>query len=399
VTSLNWCELGAGLIQPFCNFSDQSGDLPDSVRVATMLRAPATTPGCRVELTGTLGEWAASWDDLVLQAPVPSPFLRSWWLGGVETPGSRYLLVLDGDTLIGGLALEAAARFGVTWYHLAGAGRLCPDHLDLIAAAERRGAVVDAVRGWFTSRGNRLLDANGLVADSLLSSALPRSVRRQIDVAPCEPLTTAADYARDRSASFRRDVKRRGKHLAEHGVELLAPGAVEPEEALAAFAELHNARDDRVELMTAWERLKRALAAGAERSEVQFHLARTAESVVAVAVCFAVGGRLAFYQNARSLDPRFSGVGTVLDYTAICAAADSGMREVDLLRGDEEYKRRFVSHERALYRLTAAHGVRATALQAGLVTLRSAARIVRRATAIRAARSARSRALHASPAQ
>jgi CelD/BcsL family acetyltransferase involved in cellulose biosynthesis len=399
VTSLNWCTLGTGLIQPICNYFEVPSDMPDSVRVATMLRAAATASGCRVELSSTLGEWAASWDDLVLQAPVPSPFLRSWWLRGIETSRSRYLLIFDRDLLIGGLALEIGSRLGVPWYRLAGAGRLCPDHLDLVAATDRRAVVVDAVRTWFTGRGNRLLDANGVVADSLLSAALPKAVERQVDVAPYEPLTDAHAYARDRSASFRRNVKRRTKHLADHGVTLLAPEDIRPPEALDAFAALHNARDDRAELMAVWERLRRALAAGAECGEVRFHVARTAESAVGVAVCFAVGGRLAFYQNARSLDPRFSGVGTVLDYTAICAAADSGTSEVDLLRGDEEYKRRFVSHQRTLYRLTASHGVRAGALRAALVTLRMAARIARRARENRAMRSARSRALHASPAE
>lgn len=355
-----------------------------------MLRAPATTSVCRIELSSTLGEWAASWDELVLRAPIPSPFLRSWWLDAIETPSSRYLLVFDGGALVGGLALEAADRFGITWYRLAGAGRLCPDHLDLLAAPERRAEVAQAVRSWFGRRGARLLDANGVVADSLLSAALPGAVRQRIDVAPYESLTDAEGYARQRSASFRRNVKRRARHLAEQGVDLIAPEDVDPADALAAFAALHNVRDDRAELMSVWWRLRRALAAGADRGEVQFHLARTADSVVAVAVCFLVGGRLAFYQNARSLDPRFSGVGTVLDYLAIRAAADSGVREVDLLRGDEDYKRRFVSHQRDLYRLTAAHGARAVALRAGLVALRLAARTRHRIRQYRAARSARS---------
>ena len=358
-------------------------------RVASMLRAPATTSACRVELSSTLGAWAEPWDDLVLQAPIPSPFLRSWWLGAIETPRSRYLLIIDGTVLIGGLALEAERRFGVTWYRLAGAGRLCPDHLDLLAVPEHRSAVVAAVRGWFTERGARLLDANGVVADSSLAAALPRAARQRIDLAPYEPLTSADDYARQRSASFRRNVKRRAKHLSETGVRLLAPEDVDPADALDAFEALHSVRADRAELMSVWQRLRRALAAGADRGDVQFHVARTADSVVAVAVCFLVGGRLSFYQNARNLDPRFSGVGTVLDYDAIRAAADAGVREVDLLRGDEDYKRRFVSHQRDLYRLTAAHGARGWALRIGLVTLRRGARARHRLRQVREPRSAR----------
>jgi hypothetical protein len=53
-----------------------------------------------------LNGWAAQWDQLVDSSPLPSPFLRSWWLTGAGGPGSHFLLVVNGAHLLGGLALE-----------------------------------------------------------------------------------------------------------------------------------------------------------------------------------------------------------------------------------------------------------------------------------------------------
>lgn len=364
-----------------------------------MLRSRPTASRTQVELTEALGTWTTAWDDLVLHAPIPTPFLRSWWLEAIASSRSRYLLVFAGDVLIGGLALEVSRLAGITVYRFAGTGRLCPDHLDVVADPDHRAEVVEAVRAWFTSRGTRLLDATGLVADSLLAAAITSATPRKIDVAPYEPLTDADAYARGRSGTFRRNVRRRAKQLTEHGVCMGESPAGDCAGALTAFAALHDARDDRTELMAEWPRLRSALAAGVQCGEVQLHLARTPEAVVAVTVCFAVGGRLALYQNARSLDRRYSGMGTVLDYAAICAAADAGMHEADMLRGAEDYKWHYVTQQRGIYRLTAAHGARAQALRAGLGALRAAARLRRHAGDVRRAGSVRRGTLHAAAAK
>ena len=53
-----------------------------------------------------LSGWAAQWDRLVDSSPLPSPFLRSWWLTGAGGPGRHFLVVIEGAHLIGGLAVE-----------------------------------------------------------------------------------------------------------------------------------------------------------------------------------------------------------------------------------------------------------------------------------------------------
>ena len=35
-----------------------------------------------------LGQWATQWDQLVDASPLPSPFLRSWWLTGPADPAA-----------------------------------------------------------------------------------------------------------------------------------------------------------------------------------------------------------------------------------------------------------------------------------------------------------------------
>ena len=53
-----------------------------------------------------LNGWAAQWDQLVDSSPLPSPFLRSWWLAGAGGAGRHFLLAVEGAHLLGGLALE-----------------------------------------------------------------------------------------------------------------------------------------------------------------------------------------------------------------------------------------------------------------------------------------------------
>ena len=91
-----------------------------------------------------LDGWAAQWDQLVDSSPLPSPFLRSWWLTGVGGPGRHFLLVVDGAQLLGGLALER--RHPMLSVRMMGDGSLCPDHLDLLAAPGHEAAVVSLLR-------------------------------------------------------------------------------------------------------------------------------------------------------------------------------------------------------------------------------------------------------------
>ena len=74
-------------------------------------------------------------------SPLPSPFLRSWWLAGTSQSDRHFLLVVDDAQLIGGLALEE--RHHMSSIRMMGYGS-ASDHLDLLAAPGHEAAVLES---------------------------------------------------------------------------------------------------------------------------------------------------------------------------------------------------------------------------------------------------------------
>ena len=130
-----------------------------------------------------LGDHAAAWDRLVDAMPLPSPFLRSWWLAAVAQGDPRFVLVFDreprdgdpvgGDRLLGGLALQQTHRAGVEWLEFLGSGPLQPDHLDLVCATDRADDVGAALRAWLGRPGNRVIDLMGARSGARLLDVVP----------------------------------------------------------------------------------------------------------------------------------------------------------------------------------------------------------------------------------
>jgi len=104
-----------------------------------------------------LDGWTAQWNHLVDLSPLPSPFLRSWWLTGTGGPQPRFLLVVRENQLVGGLALEEEHRLGLPCLHMMGAGPLAPDHLDLLAVPGQEDVVVHCLERWLCRPGTRLV--------------------------------------------------------------------------------------------------------------------------------------------------------------------------------------------------------------------------------------------------
>lgn len=305
-----------------------------------------------------LGGWRESWDALVATAPVPSPFLRTWWLEAVAGSNSRYVLVVEDGAVIGGLALERVRRFGVSRYRFAGSGDLCPDHLDLLAAPTRQSAVVAAVSAWLGRPGSRALEVTGLVEDSLLAVAFGSSRISTIDVAPWEPLPVDhADYLAARSGGFRREARRCERRLTGLGVQYKRVTVDDLDAAMRDFRTLHVGRGDRGRLLAKLPVLTTALSAGMARGEAEVHLLVSRTGPVSVSICFRVSGRLSLYQTARSLEHDFRSATTVLELKVIEHACSTGCNEVDLLRGDEPYKASYATRQRKILRLRTAHGI------------------------------------------
>jgi CelD/BcsL family acetyltransferase involved in cellulose biosynthesis len=313
-----------------------------------------------------LGDTAATWDDLVTQAAVPSPFLRSWWLDAVADEKSEFILVLDAGTVVGGIALERRRRvLGVPIYRFAGSGALCPDHLDLLAARGKEGIVRAAITEWFTQSGSRVLDLEGLVEDSLLEQTFPAARTTTTDLAPWDQLpASAAEYVVTLSANLRKTLRQTKRRFAAAGVShrrISYRNASRGDNAAAAaldeFTELQKLRGGRGALLRETPRLVPALMVGLDRGEVRIDILETDDRVILVLISFQLARAVRLYQSARRLDDEWRDALAVALLEVVRQACEDGCRELDLLRGDESYKSRFVRRKRQIRHLRAAHGL------------------------------------------
>ena len=314
----------------------------------------------RVAEVDTLSGWAEEWDQLSNHALIASPFLRSWWLDGVNTGRACYVLVYSDRGLVGGVALERRRRmFGVERYVALGSGKLCPDHLDLVAAPERLEDVMGIIRSWFQAKGARTLRAEGLVENSHLGRAIPASRVQATDVAIYASLPSSyAEYLRTRSKSRRQHLRRAARRFEADGFTFRRVEGAMVEAVLPAFWTLHACRAERQELLAHRKRIDRAVSAGAARGEVVAYVAEYGDETVAVYLTFQAQSRTCSYQLARRLGRDYDGIGNRMRDFAIEDACDHGRSEMDFLRGAEFHKLAFASQRRTLCTLSAAHGLR-----------------------------------------
>ena len=304
-----------------------------------------------------LSGWAPQWDQLVDSSPVPSPFLRSWWLTGTGGPGSHFLLVVDDAQLLGGLALEQRHR--ASSIRAMGDGSLCPDHLDLLAAPGYEAAVVSLLRDWLSRPGGRLVDLRGIRAGSRLIEALPGRVRREpMAVAPFASLPNSAEaYRATLPSQFRRNLRKSANRLEAQGVCHRTIRGTAVLGCLDTLRELHQSQwGSRSRFLPAFDRFLAGCAGGAAADEVVVHELAGDNLVVAVVIAFEVAGRVSLYQSARLTDPRWRDATTALLAAIIDDACDRGITEVDFLRGEESYKGRFTPNHREMFRLVAGNG-------------------------------------------
>ena len=323
----------------------------------------------RLVVQPELGDYAAPWDSLVGASRLRSPFLRSWWLEAVARGRPQFLLVVDDDELLGGLALDGRPVAGVEVLTALGAGGLYPDHYDLVTTAAARDVVAAQLARWLDRGGQRVVDLDGVAADALVGLALsgPRAVT--VDVAPWHPLPESfATYLASRPKRLRANIRRGRRHAATHGLRFELLTGAQAAEGVTALHRLHAALfGRRSAFLPHIGRFARAATRGAACGEVEFYAFRDAAGdIVAVEVAFVVAGRISFYQGGRDpTDPRSRGLGTALLSHAVERACARGFDELDLLRGDEPYKREWASHERPVLRLHASYGVAGAGMERG----------------------------------
>ncbi len=198
--------------------------------------------GLRVVVRTRLGSLEPAWDALVEHLPLPSPFLRSWWLEQTAGGVPHFLLVMDEDSLVGGLALQEERWLGMSRLRVMGAGALCPDHLDAVALPDREEEVLAALAAWLRRPGSRVLDLEGVAGGSRLAAALPGRVRRKvIAVAPWAPLAAdSADWLRTRPRGFRATLRKATRRLEQEAVTHRVLRGASVDIALANLWRLHH---------------------------------------------------------------------------------------------------------------------------------------------------------------
>jgi CelD/BcsL family acetyltransferase involved in cellulose biosynthesis len=313
----------------------------------------------RVSVVEDLGAEAAAWDALVDFMPIPSPFLRSWWLSTAAGALPQIVLVHSGDRLVGGVALEGDRHLGVERLRVLGAGSLCPDHIDAVAAADSRGEATRALRAWLERPGDRLVDLDGLVSGSELSTALAARARHErAAVAPWVSL--AGGYLDSRSANLRRLVARTEHRLAADAGQCDVVRLNNVEEGLTTLRMLHARRwGDGSAFLGSFARFAAVCRAAEAAGELAINILRAGDEIISVVASFEVAGRISHYQSGRSPTERWRNASTVLLARVCENAAGRGLGEADFLRGNEAYKDRLTDRRRDLWRLRCAIGPRA----------------------------------------
>lgn len=310
----------------------------------------------RTRVVTGLGEFRNAWDRLVETQPLPSPFLRSWWIEHAASGTPTLIVCTVGDELVGGAAFEVdrigAGPLSVERVRSLGQGVLAPDHLDLIAAREHHRAVARAVAQWLRRRGQRVVDLDGLAAEGTLAALLAPHETDRV-TSPYADLSVGAEkYLAARPGKVRSTVTRSARRFERAGarVERVGGRPDEIQEALDDLARLHDHRwADGSPFLKGWDRCRAALAAGAAHGDVALHVLRDErDETVAVEVDLVLGGRVGFYQAGRRTDREWRGCGSVVRAHVIGSAAEAGAVEYDLLRGDEPYKADWATDRREI---------------------------------------------------
>ncbi len=320
-----------------------------------------------------LGTWATQWDALVDLSPLPTPFLRSWWLGSVAVGEPAFVLAVEGDVLVGGAAFQLTRRRGCAAVGMLGDGPLAPDHLDLVAVPGRVGDVVEVVGRWLRSGGPQVIDLVGLADSAWIIDAMPATSLTVIhSVAPYAPLPpTWEEYLAQRPGQVRSTIKRATKRLERGGIrprrrDVVDVGAVES--ALEDLRRLHDTRwGETSGFLDAWPAFADAIRAGASSGEVRFtDLVDEHGRVVAIELELWAGTRAGFYQAGRLEDHELRASGTVLKAAVLRDAIADGATEFDLLRGNESYKAEWASAKRIIRRSIGGIGVRGLVVAAAV---------------------------------
>ena len=232
--------------RPDADLTDEEADLITRIisRISATLMADAASVriGDSTIVLPELGRWAETWDELVAAAPLPTPFSRAWWLEHVSRYRPRYVLVVEGDELVGGIALEERVVTGISFVTMLGAGHLCPDHLDLVARPGYEDVVTAAVRTWISNTNARVMTLGGLVDGARWSARRSRTDRGSSRRPLLSSVSRAGRVPASRSKNFRANIRKAVHRADREGLRYRHLDPTEASSGLVRLRELHVAR-------------------------------------------------------------------------------------------------------------------------------------------------------------
>jgi CelD/BcsL family acetyltransferase involved in cellulose biosynthesis len=336
-----------------------------------------------VEVRRDLGPYGERWDQLVLLRDPPPLELRSWWLDGIAGPDTRFVLVVEGGELLGGLAVDVTRRWGVTRLQLLG-DEFWPDELDILADPVHEQAVAEAITAWLSDHPHGVVSFRGVRDGALLRAVLPPTVTEvEVPGAPFIELPSSFEtYLAERSPNLRSEIRKQRRRLDEEGVVYRTLDPSELDLGLSSLRELHANRFGTESAFTPqFERFARAAPEGVRRGELVFHVLMDGDRVIASKVNVEVGAYISGFQSgmAPRSERRFRGAGTVLLTRILEVACANGVHQLNLSRDPSDYKARWMSGIHPQKEFTGSWGWRPPAVARAARTRR---RVVHRASGV-----------------
>jgi CelD/BcsL family acetyltransferase involved in cellulose biosynthesis len=301
-----------------------------------------------------------------------SEWAEVWW--SRYGRGERPLLVAcrNGDETTALLPMYLWSRRPVSVARFLGHGPA--DQLGPICAPSARSAAAAALRGLPEAASVDVVLAELLPGNECWSRALGQHPLR-IEATPTISLAGGWNaYLERRSVNLREQISRRGRQLrSRHEVRFRLASEQTLREDLARLFALHRARWGAAgSAFLRFEGFHQAFAPLAlQRGWLRLWLLDLDDRTVAAWYGFRFAGVESYYQSGRDPSLRDASVGLVLLAHTIREAADDGMDEYRLLRGDERFKQRLADDDPGVETFALARGIRGIAARsAAVVALR-----------------------------
>lgn len=325
-----------------------------------------------VEEAGMLPQLSAEWDRLLERSGADRMFLSpdwmsAWWHHLRGTRRLHLLAVRSGGQLIA-LAPFATRRLpgGLEILEFLASDDVGSDYLDVIVQRGEEANVAAVLAHELVSKGHPLrlwrVPAEDCMARRIVRELSSRGWtvnEQERENCPVEPIA-GPDFdeflgrlSSEHRYGFRRKLKRLEKqHVLHFGT---ARNESERHAAFTALVRLHRAR---------WGSASQAFSTDSAiafhdeatrlalvRGSLRLHLLSLDGKPVAAVYALAENGRWGFYNAGFDLEYARLGVGVVAMGLAIREAVREGLKEIDLLHGEENYKHHWTRNKRQVARL------------------------------------------------